>query len=58
MTSFLKERYAPCICRNHTIYFVVAVFKSLHEIMKASVLCDSKKKCSHLQVFLKFNKEI
>ena len=59
MTSFLKEQYAPCKCRNHTIYFfVVAVFKSLHEIMKASVLCDSKEKCNHLQVFLKFNKEI
>ena len=46
MTSFLKERYAPCICRNHTIYFFVAVYKSLHEIMKASVLRDSKEKCN------------
>lgn len=38
--------------------FFVAVFKSLHEILKASVLCDSKEKCNHLQVFLKFNEEI
>lgn len=57
MTSFLKERYAPCICRNHTIYFFVAVFKSLHEIMKASVLRDSKEKCN-IYKFSKFNKEI
>ena len=38
--------------------FFVAVFKSLHEILKTSVLCDSKEKCNHFQIFLKFNEEI